>query len=177
MLKITLALVGKWRIAVRRRTRWRIAAGTWQTSKGEWFASRSGKLCCVNNADHCATRRPNPVAQHKFRRNITGISVAVDIRGAMLLPQDHQRHAAPLEFFVHLRPVGQRLRGALVESGVNSRRSSSASVISRGIGQVIPITLAGVAAGVNPRYFDGTRSAACCRAWVKNKGPSPAPCS
>jgi hypothetical protein len=43
--------------------------------------------------------------------------VAVDIRGAMLLPQDHQRNAALLEFFVHLRPVGQRLRGALVESG------------------------------------------------------------
>jgi hypothetical protein len=35
----------------------------------------------------------------------------------MLLPQDHQGHAPPLEFFVHLRPVGQRLRGALVESG------------------------------------------------------------
>src|ERR1700692_215103 len=42
------------------RTRWRIAAGTWQTSKGEWFASRAGKLCCVNNADHCATSPPQP---------------------------------------------------------------------------------------------------------------------
>jgi hypothetical protein len=30
----------------------------------------------------------------------------VDMLGAMLLPQDHQRHAATLEFFVHLRPVG-----------------------------------------------------------------------
>src|SRR6202521_3204722 len=38
------------------------------------------------------------------------------MRGAMLLPQDHERHAATLEFFVHLRPVGQRLRGALVEA-------------------------------------------------------------
>ena len=35
----------------------------------------------------------------------------------------------------------------------------------------------GVAAGVNPRFFGGTSLAACCQAWVMNKGPSPAPCS
>ena len=34
-----------------------------------------------------------------------------------------------------------------------------------------------VAAGVNPRFFGGTSLAACCQAWVMNKGPSPAPCS
>ena len=46
-----------------------------------------------------------------------GISVTLDVLGAMLLPQDHQRHAATLEFLVNRRPVGQRLRRALVESG------------------------------------------------------------
>lgn len=40
----------------------------------------------------------------------------IDRRGAMLRPQDHQRHAATLEFLVHLRPVGQRLGRAAVES-------------------------------------------------------------
>jgi hypothetical protein len=35
---------------------------------------------------------PSPDAQHKSRRNITGIAVAVDMLGAMLLPQQRQRH-------------------------------------------------------------------------------------
>src|SRR5271155_5752875 len=30
----------------------------------------------------------------------------------MLLPQDHQRYAAALELFMHLRPIGQRLRAS-----------------------------------------------------------------
>src|SRR6202140_36821 len=63
--------------------------------------------------------------------------------GAMLLPQDHQRPTAPLEFFVHLRPLGNRLRRALWKpGGVNSRRSNSASPISGGVGHGIPTTLA-----------------------------------
>src|SRR5580704_18021117 len=38
------------------------------------------------------------------------------ILGARLFPQNHQRYAAAFEIFVHLRPIGQRLRRALVEA-------------------------------------------------------------
>ena len=53
---------------------------------------------------HRRREAPSPFA---VKLAEAGISVAVDMLGAMLLPQDHQRHAATLEFFVHLRPVGQ----------------------------------------------------------------------
>ena len=62
---------------------------------------------------HRRREAPSPFA---VKLAEAGIAVAVDMRGAMLLPQDHQRHAATLEFFVHLRPVGQPLRRALVEA-------------------------------------------------------------
>ena len=62
---------------------------------------------------------------------------------AMLLPQQHQRHAATLEFLVHLRPVGHRLRRALVEA-----RRREQPPLQLGVGDLrrnwprIPITLA-----------------------------------
>ena len=69
--------------------------------------------------------------------------MAVDM---MLLPQDHQRRAATLEFFVHLRPVGQRLRRALMEARRREQPPLQLGVadlpFSGGIGHVIPTTLA-----------------------------------
>ena len=43
--------------------------------------------------------------------------MAVRVLGAMLLPQHHQRHAASLQLLVHLAPVGNSTRRALVEAG------------------------------------------------------------
>jgi hypothetical protein len=57
------------------------------------------------------------------------------------IPQQHQRHAAPLHLLVNLAPIDRRTRRVSHGTG-NSRRSSSASSIASGSGQVIPITLA-----------------------------------
>src|SRR5258708_6125018 len=59
---------------------------------------------------HRRREAPSPFA---VKLAEAGIAVAVDMRGAMLLPQDHQRHAATLEFFVHLRPVSRFVLGKL----------------------------------------------------------------
>jgi len=45
------------------------------------------------------------------------VAVAVRALAAMLLPQDHQRHAASLQLLVHLAPVGNSARRAVVETG------------------------------------------------------------
>ena len=45
------------------------------------------------------------------------VAVAVGTFGAMLLPQDHQRDAAPLQLLVYLGPIGHWLGRAIVEAG------------------------------------------------------------
>ena len=63
--------------------------------------------------------RPSPVAQHKTQRNITTIAVAVRMFRAIFLPQQNQRHAAPLELLMQLGPIGSRtLRLRLASGGV-----------------------------------------------------------
>jgi hypothetical protein len=62
---------------------------------------------------HRRCEAPSPFA---VKLAEAGISVALDMLSAMLLPQDHQRHAAALEFLVNLRPFRHRLRRAVVES-------------------------------------------------------------
>ena len=69
------------------------------------------------------------------------ISVAVDVLGPVLLPQQLQRHALPLQLLVHLVPMGRAWPGvASNDGGVNKRRSNSASSIPSGTGQVTPTT-------------------------------------
>jgi hypothetical protein len=53
----------------------------------------------------------------------------------------------------------------------------AAVLVDSVVAQIEELLAGGVAAGVNPRFFGGTSLAACCQAWVMNKGPSPAPCS
>src|SRR6516165_6968102 len=62
---------------------------------------------------HCRCKALSPFA---VKRAEAGIAVAVGMLGAMFFPQNHQRHAAALKFFVHFRPIGQRLRRPLVEA-------------------------------------------------------------
>ena len=45
------------------------------------------------------------------------VAMAVGTFGAMLLPQQHQSHAAPLQLLVHLGPIGHRLAWAVMEAG------------------------------------------------------------
>src|SRR6266581_860090 len=108
----------------------------WNTTnlqRGEWFASRSGKLCCVKNADHCATRRSSPVAQHKFRRNITRVAIAARILLGILLPQDRQRYVLALELAVDPAPVRLDVAAvALLGAGVGVEL-----VLQRRVGHVV----------------------------------------
>jgi hypothetical protein len=62
---------------------------------------------------HRRCEAPSPFA---VKLAEAGISVALDMLGAMLLPQDHQRHAATLEFLVNRRPVRHPLGRAVMES-------------------------------------------------------------
>ena len=71
------------------------------------------------------------------------VGVALGVLGAILLPEQSQRHAAPLQLRMDVRPVRLDARRAdAVSAGGNNRRSSSASSISSGIGQLRPATAA-----------------------------------
>ena len=66
----------------------------------------------------------------------TAVAVAVGVDGAMLLPQQLQRHPWPAQLAVHRRPV--RLRPPIPRrrvGGGKSRSSSASSVSSSGSGQ------------------------------------------
>src|SRR6516162_4537106 len=110
MLKVALALIGEWRIAVPATGG---LAGEQLFEHGEppkrkSFASQSRKLCCGKKADHCDSPARTPRAKHKSPRNITAVAVAARMVRAILLPQQHKRHAASLELFVQFGPIGRR---------------------------------------------------------------------
>ena len=43
------------------------------------------------------------------------VAVAVGVLGSVFLPQQQQRHGAPLQFFMDVGPIGQRPYRLLVE--------------------------------------------------------------
>lgn len=75
---------------------------------------------------HCRREALSPFA---VKRTETRISMAISMLSAMLFPQDHQRYAAAFEFFVRLRPIGQRLRLALVEPRRREQKSFQLGVV------------------------------------------------
>ena len=64
-----------------------------------------------------AHRRRHPAAPLTVELAEPTIAVAVWMFRAILLPQQHQRHAAPLEFLVQLGPIGSRALRLRLSSG------------------------------------------------------------
>src|SRR4051794_9741146 len=89
-----------------------------------------------------AHRRRDGLAPFAIEIAEAAVTVTVRLLRAVLLPQQHQRDAAPLHLLVHLAPI-DAARGGPVSHGIGKRRrSSSASSIASGTGQVMPITRA-----------------------------------
>ena len=88
MLKIALALIGKWRIAVP------ATGGLAGEQLLEHGKPPKGDGSPAGPENYVASRmpiiaqlaRPSPVAQHKTQRNITAIAISLGVRGAVLLP-------------------------------------------------------------------------------------------
>ena len=53
-------------------------------------------------------RLPVRWTQHNLHRNITTVAVAVGVRGAVLLPEQLQRHALPAQLAMDRPPIGLR---------------------------------------------------------------------
>ena len=87
---------------------------------------------------HRRRHAPAPVAVEAAKPTV---AKPIRLVGAVLQPEQHQRHATALELFMQARPTsGGRFGFSSNEGAVNSRRSSSAASISSGTGQVMPIT-------------------------------------
>src|SRR5215831_152750 len=110
MLKVALALIGEWRIAVPATGG---LAGEQLFEHGEppkrkSFASQSRKLCCGKEADHCDSPARTPRAKHKSRRNITTVAVPIGMGFPIFLPGQLQRHTWPAKLSMNRRPLGLR---------------------------------------------------------------------